>query len=138
MFSNPCKCCGSNEHPLLKVIDENNIRVRFECPVIIHDNVSEMLKENVKEMMYRPCPLRFAGLYGYQEEDCLVALKLLDSLGIGKYWTWSIYRKFSEKVLEACINYSRQHTFKRDLSMECYHAEEIEGYGEEDRSSTTA
>ena len=138
MFNNPCKCCGSNKHSLLKITGEEDIRVEFECPVIIYDNVSEMLKEEHKEMMYKPCSSRFACLYGYQEEDCLDALKPLDSLGIGKYWTWPIYREFSEKVLEACLDYSRQHIFKRDQSLECYHAEEMEYYEEEDNSSTTA
>jgi len=138
MFNNPCKCCGSNKHPLLKITGEEDIRVEFECPVIIHDTVIEMLKEEHKEMMYKPCPSRLAGLYGYQEEDCLDALKLLDSLGIGKYWTWPVYREFSESVLEACLNYSRQHIFKRDQSLECYHAEEMQYYEEEGNSSTTA
>jgi hypothetical protein len=138
MFNNPCKCCGSSKHSLLKIIDKGSIHVEFECPVIIHDTVSDMLKEDQKDKMYRPCPLRFASLYGYQEEECLVALKLLDSLGIGKYWTWPIYRKYSEKVLEACMNYSRQCIFKRDQTLECHHADEMELYEEEIDSSMTA
>ena len=97
-----------------------------------------MLKEESNERMYRPCPLRFAGLYGHQEEDCLVALKLLDSLGIGRYWTWPVYKEFNEKVLDACVNYSRQYTFKRDLSLEWCYVEEMELDAEEDKSSTTA
>jgi len=138
MFNNPCKCCGSSKHSLLKSINESSTLLGFECPVISHDSVYEMLKEESNERMYRPCPLRFAGLYGHQEEDCLVALKLLDSLGIGRYWTWPIYKEFHDKVSEACVNYSRQYTFKRDLSLECFYAEEMESDAEEHNSSTTA
>jgi len=138
MFNNPCKCCGSNRHSLLKITGEEDCRVEIECPVIIHDKVSDMLKEEYKEMMYKPCPSRFARLHGHQEEDCLEALKLLDSLGIGKYWTWPVYREFSEKVLETCVNYLRQYTFKRDVILECFHVEEMEHDEEEDNSSTTA
>ena len=138
MFNNPCKCCGSNKHPLLKIIDEDDVRVKLGCPVIAHDSVGEMLSYEQKELMYRPCPLRFADLYGHQEAECFAALKLLDSLGIGKYWTWPIYREFNEKVLEACVNYSRQNVFKRDQSLECHYAEEFELYEEEKNSSTSA
>jgi hypothetical protein len=137
MFNNPCKCCGSNEHPLLKIIDKDNVRVQIECPVIVHNSVGEMLSYEQKELMYRPRPLRFAGLYGHQEAECFVALKLLDSLGIGKYWTWHVYREFNEKVLEACVNYSRQNVFKRDQSLECHHVEEVEFYEEDENSSTS-
>jgi hypothetical protein len=138
MFNNPCKCCGSSKHSLLKFINESNTLLGFECPVISHDSVYEMLKEESNERMYRPCPLRFAGLYGHQEEDCLVALKFLDNLGIGRYWTWPIYKEFREKVSEACVNYSRQYTYKRDLSLECFYVEEMEPDVEEHNSSTTA
>ena len=138
MFNNPCKCCGSNEHSLLNIRNDGDIQIEFGCPVIYHDRVEEMLREVQKEKMYRPCPQRFAGLYGHREEDCTVALKLFDSLGAGKYWSWPIYRKFSEEVLEACVSYSRQCTFKRDQRLECYHAEETYLTDEEDNSSTTA
>jgi hypothetical protein len=136
MFNNPCKCCGSNEHSLLKITDEDEIQVEFECPVIHHDRVEEMLREDLKEKMYRPCPSRFACLYGYNEEGCTKALKFFDSLGAGKYWSWPIYREFSEKVLEECVNYSRQCIFKRDQSLECYYTESMELEEDEDNPST--
>ena len=138
MFHNPCKCCGSNEHSLLKILDNEDIHIEFACPVIHHDKIEDMLKEDRKDNMYRPCPSRFANLYGYVEEDCAEALKLLDSLGAGKYWSWPIYRVFSEKVLEACVNYSRQCTFKRDQSLECHYVGELEFTEEEESSSATA
>jgi hypothetical protein len=36
------------------------------------------------------------------------------------------------------MNYSRQCTFKRDQTLECYHADEMELYEEEIDSSMTA
>lgn len=138
MFNNPCKCCGSNEHALLEIIDEDDIQIKLECPVIYHQNVDDMLKEDQKDNMYRPCPLKFANLYGYNEGGCTKALKLFDNLGSGKYWSWPMYRQFSESVLEACVNYSRQYVFKRDQSLECHYVGELELIEEEENSSVTA
>ena len=138
MFNNPCKCCGASEHSLLRLANTDDVQIEFGCPVIHHDRVEEMLRENVKEDMYRPCPLRFANLYGYNEEGCTEALKLFDSLGAGKYWSWPTYRKFNEKVLEACVNYSRECVFKRDQYLDCHYVGEIELREEEELGSSTS
>ena len=132
MFNNPCKCCGSNEHALLRIITDDKTQIEFECPVIHHKGVEDMLKVEQKDMMYKPCPERFACLYGYHEETAVNALRLLDSDGAGKYWGGLQYREFKEKTIEACLNYSRQNTFKRDQYLECYYAGEVEFRQDED------
>jgi len=138
MFNNPCKCCGSKEHALLKISGGDIVQIDFECPVICHEKVQDMLREECKEKMYEPCPEKFACSYGYQELVVREALKQLNDDGIGKYWNWSSCVGFNKKVSDSCINHSRQCTFKRDLSIGCFHVEEIEVILEENDSSISA
>jgi hypothetical protein len=138
MFNSPCKCCGSNEHALLKITNDESTQIKFDCSVICHDEVGNMLKEEHRDKMYKPCPEKFASLYGYQSGAVIEALKQFDNMGVGKYWDWSSCMEFSEKTLDACANYQRQGIFKRDQSLECYYAGEIEFALDEDDSSATA
>jgi hypothetical protein len=138
MFSNPCKCCGSYEHALLITSGKDVILIDFECPVIRHEKVEDMLRERSRDKMYEPCPEKFANLYGYQRAEVMEALKQFDKAGIGKYWNWPSCIEFNEKVLDSCVNYSRQVIFKRDQSLECYYVGEIELTSDEDDSSIIA
>ena len=117
MFSSPCKCCGAEDHGLLKIVHENDGRKTsgFACPITRQVQIVDMINEPRNGEKYMPCPESFAYHFGCQEEAILRALKAFDDYGSGKYLSGPEFKEFKTKALNTCEEYRNRNTFKREI-----------------------
>ena len=124
MFSSPCKCCGAEDHGLLKLVHENDGRKTsgFACPITRQVQIVDMINEPRNGKKYMPCPESFAYHFGCQEEAILRALKVFDDYGSGKYLSGPEFKEFKTKALNTCEEYRNRNTFKREIIEDFNHS----------------
>ena len=124
MFSSPCKCCGAEDHGLLKIVHENDGRKTsgFACPITRQVQIVDMINEPRNGKKYMPCPESFAYHFGCQEEAILRALKAFDNYGSGKYLSGPEFKEFKTKALNTCEEYRNRNTFKREIIEDFNHS----------------
>jgi len=117
MFSSPCKCCGAEDHGLLKLVHENDGKKTsgFACPITRQAQIVDMINEPRNGKKYMPCPENFAYHFGCQEKAILRALKAFDDYGSGKYLSGPEFKEFKTKALNTCEEYRNRNTFKREI-----------------------
>jgi len=124
MFSSPCKCCGAEDHGLLKIVHENDGRKTsgFACPITRQVQIVDMINETRNGKKYMPCPESFAYHFGCQEEAIFRALKAFDDHGSGKYLSGPEFKEFKTKALNTCEEYRNRNTFKREIIEDFNHS----------------
>ena len=141
MFSSPCKCCGSEDHGLLKLVHENDGKETsgFACPITRQVQIVDMINEPRNVKKYMPCPESFAYHFGCQEEAILRALKTFDDYGSGKYLSGPEFKEFKTKALITCEEYRNRNTFKREIIEDFNHSidEKIYMESEEEKPQDT-
>ena len=132
MFSSPCKCCGAEDHGLLKLVHENDGRKTsgFACPITRQVQIIDMINEPRNGKKYMPCPESFAYHFGCQEEAILRALKAFDDYGSGKYLSGPEFKEFKTKALNTCEEYRNRNTFKREIIEDFNHSIDDKTYTE--------
>jgi hypothetical protein len=70
-----CVCCGSDQHGLLTIVDDEPGRLTFKCPVVGVEDWSWAIKVMIQRTNYGASEAKFAEYYG---KDPRVLRKALD------------------------------------------------------------
>jgi len=121
IFQLPCKCCGSNNHAVLRqVIGKlgDYEEAAYSCPIIAHSTVEAMLETELMSQKYIPDPYKLARHHHYCLHKLQQVMKRIRSRGAGRHMhehqlevLESEALKFSNEVRDSWI-------FKRESNME--------------------
>ena len=110
-----CKCCGSDEHRLLRTTtnEHGELITEFSCPVSIVAGIEATQQLSRMYLKYRPCASKFAEHYAYNAAQVDKALKDFLNHGLGGYLPPPYPSMFLTEVTQICEEVRSSWTFKR-------------------------
>ena len=104
LFEKRCKCCGSNDHSLVKTVWWKNLYAfaRFNCPVLKEDDSWKWLCLADGNQEFLPDASKLANTCGLCPEQVETAIGNILTHGYGRFMSPDALKKLHEEVLQHC------------------------------------
>jgi len=106
----PCNCCGSDDHGLLKHIenlDGNNI-TKYNCPIALHEDWDDARKLADSGSKYYPCPTKLAHANNHLTYKVEQAVNMIRDKGAGIYLGKKNLESLMNISLHLCLSYQEE------------------------------
>jgi len=115
-LNNPCRCCGQNDHSLLRIENEGDYRkMIYGCPVVLigDDAVDASKQVQHNYLKYRACPAKMVEKYAYCPEAIEAALQTYQKKGDGAYLSQRSLTEFIDEARRKYIGKQDHDVFRR-------------------------
>jgi len=101
----PCRCCGSQNHSLLRYHTFSNIvSAEYSCPLTFCDNWNDARKLSNKNMKYHICPIKLVKAHNYDHILVKEALRSFINDGFGKQMNPEVVMAIRHRALQMCAD----------------------------------